>query len=78
MATNNTATNGLEAPDTTPTAAPTGDPLVTANENYAPISECDNSSVQEKVKVIADLVEEIPLSRGPFIGEFILFQYLIQ
>ena len=78
MATNHPVMNVLEDPDTSSTTAPTGDPLVTTNGNYAPISECDNLSVQKNVKVISDLVEEVLPGRGPFIGESILFQYLIQ
>ena len=53
-------------------------PLPTYSQlNYAPVSERDNSYIQERIQALANIVEEILPGRGATIGEFVLFQYLL-
>ena len=45
--------------------------------NYAPISEVENSHVQQRIEALSTIAEEILPGRGAMIGEFVLFQYLL-
>ena len=45
--------------------------------NYAPISERENSHIQQQIQALSNIAEELLPSRGSMVGEFVLFQYLL-
>ena len=45
--------------------------------NYAPLSELENSHIQQRIEALSRIAEELLPGRGAMVGEFVLFQYLL-